>query len=191
MSAINHLQAIKLILNGLAEYMQVNLTAGQLQMYAEDLQDLSAEEIKKIVYEFRKNQKEHYGKFPLPAALRTLIKPEVSSEDVANDVAGKIWDSISRFGSWRGDDAKIYLGELAWQVVLRMGGWSSICTTPSDNRSFFFAQCRDVARSVQNLSLAGKLETKHALPTLDRTGTDEPKSIANILSLVKGRGEGA
>ena len=186
MNNVEHIKLIKRLLNGLAEYLQLNLTPGQLQMYAEDLSDLSLDNITQIVHCFRKSNKEIYGKFPLPGTLRALIEPTFSDRDVGNDVAGRIWESISNFGQYRAKDAEVGLGELAWTVVGRMGGWVSVCSTPSDERSFFFAQCRDVTESVQRLSLAGKLGYKHELPKIERN-LNTPTSIANILPLIKNR----
>ena len=57
-------------------------------------------------------------------------------------------------------------GELAWAVVLKMGGYTSLYEewNTTKNMGMLRAQIRDVARSVIELSANGQLWTPPALP---------------------------
>lgn len=45
----------------------------------------------------------------------------------SSDLNQKIAQSIKKFGSYNGADAKSYLGDDGWEQVKRMGGWAQLC----------------------------------------------------------------
>ena len=108
--------------------------------------------------------------FPAPVALRSYLKPEASPDAVANEVASRIRQAISKFGWPNPEDAKVYIGELGWKVVERSGGWTYLCENHGVELSplTYFAQSRDLAKSMIETSNVGTFDMPVALP-MNRT----------------------
>lgn len=121
------LQMIKELLVVMAEYLQTELTDAQLILYSEELSGDGAEFVKKAFAAIRKSPTTFYGKFPLPSQLRAIANG--NDEDYALESSLKIINAISRFGWPNPGDARKFIGELGWSVVLAYGGWETICKT--------------------------------------------------------------
>jgi hypothetical protein len=108
--------------------------------------------------------------FPMPADIRAHIqgvKPKAPDEkDEGTVIAGKIWEAISRFGSYRGEQAKEFIGDRGWGAVQMLGGWRTTCeSTTLDGRANFFAQVRDLLTSARRVEHQEETrETYAALP---------------------------
>lgn len=155
---MNKIQEIKMLLNGLAEYYRTNLTAAQLAMYSEDLEDLTMDQIASAIKKIRMDKSEKF--FPLPARIRELAIPGVDEDGEAREAAAAIVTAMIRFGSPNADRARAFMGEVAWAVVQMEGGWSHLCSTvQNDELAILKAQWRELAkvaraRLIQNASKA-------------------------------------
>jgi hypothetical protein len=115
--------------------------------------------------------------YPLPADIRDLVTPSVDDRNIALDLAKRISGAISRRGwTWPSnfhyegfasfEEAVIAeLGELAWVVICRRGGWQKIHDEYFEvDTGIFTAQLRDHIESVIKMAKAGILDTPPALP---------------------------
>jgi hypothetical protein len=160
-----HVTQVKRLLIGLAAYYDRKLSDDQVGMYAEDLADLTLEELGEAVRRYRRNPK-NVG-FPLPARLRQEIAPQDTPEDSARLAESEIWETVGRVGYARGEDAERRLGGLAWEGVRRFGGWVRVCEAANENPTAFRAQMRSVLESVYRRAQSGRLEERVALPEPD------------------------
>lgn len=163
------IKQIKLILTGLAEYYGVNLSVQQLNMYSEDLYDLDLNDILKAVKIIRTSSEF----FPKPSTIIQSVKGK--SIDNAIDVSNLIVLAMSKYGWTNPDKAKIFMGELAWEVVEREGGWQRVCETSSDDQlPILKAQWRELARVLLNKNSLGKLNERPSL------NNKEPNKLLEI-----------
>lgn len=116
----------------------------RLKIYSELLEDFPLKKIEDAIKWCMLNLKF----FPQLAEIRERIVPKVSTDDNAVEMASKIIDCISRFGSYRELDVKEHLGTVAWFAVVRFGGWNLLCKTTNDQMTATRAQLRQVCKSV-------------------------------------------
>ncbi len=175
---------LKKCLIELASYYGAGLGETQMETWLVVISDCDPVRVREACLEFMRDPSQL--RMPTAAQIRERAHPELTSSnprDIANEVAGRIWRAISKFGSYRSDEALEYIGELGSEVVQRMGGWSGVCKVTDDERGIFFAQCRDVCESVQRLAKRGALDHKFALPS---PNSDGQKIQTLIGSSVKG-----
>lgn len=104
------------------------------------------------------------GRFPSVEEIKKKVIPEINEKDDAREIASLIITSISKFGSYRQLDAKEWVGDLAWRVVERSGGWQMLCeSVTGENIGIFTAQLRDLAESTIRRDKAGKIDERPAL----------------------------
>jgi hypothetical protein len=88
---------------------------------------------------------ERSSRDPFPSVADLLGKIEFNHLD-SEEVSAKIYGAISRFGPYRSADARVYLGELAWNIVTVEGGWEGICAlVDHENAPILRAQWRKFA----------------------------------------------
>lgn len=98
--------------------------------------------------------------FPKPNKIISKISgTDFSTEDLSNEIAGEIIESISSFGRYNEAAAKNHLKE-KWAIVENYGGWSVLCETEFDNLTTVKAQLRDLSKAHIN---RGKRNTLHKL----------------------------
>ena len=167
-------KAIVEILEALAAYYRTQITPMQFAMYAEDLSCLSPDELVKACKEYRRNPANKF--FPLPSALIAIVKPVETELDLGQDVASKVIGAVSKFGSYRSTEAREWIGQIGWECVQRMGGWSTICAElTEDNKGTFFAQIRGLAQTVNKKAINGTLNQPQNFP--DQIGTGEAQKL--------------
>ena len=150
-------KAIIEILEGLAIYYRAQITPTQFAMYAEDLAHLTPEQLIHACREYRKNPAHKF--FPLPAELMAIVKPIETELDLGQEVASKVIGAVSKFGSYRGEEARTWIGEIGWECAKRMGGWVTICAElTEENKGTFFAQIRGLAQTLNRQAKAGTLD---------------------------------
>lgn len=150
---MNVKQEIKKILIGLAEYYGINLTPAQLEMYSEDLLELSLEQITLAVKTIRKDPAQKF--FPRPSLI--IEAALGSNKDAAIEATNRIVQAMSMFGWTNPESAKKFIGELGWRVVEREGGWKSMCEkTTYDDLPILKAQWRELAISTNNRHRSGQ-----------------------------------
>lgn len=91
--------------------------------------------------------------FPDASAILKELRP--SNEDIqteANLIAGEIIESLSTYG---GVDnlmaARKHLGEKAWLVVIRFGGWHLLSSISNRDLTSTRAQLRDIAAGITRI----------------------------------------
>ena len=141
-------QALKAAYVHLAAYYGQKLLDVTLVMYVEDLAGLPPQD---VLLAMRKLRREPGRRTcPLPADIRNLVAPDgpVSDLSIANDIAARIGNAMSRYGYTNSDRAEQHIGPVGWQVVSLLGGWRHICNTVmTDDMRTFHAQCRELARA--------------------------------------------
>lgn len=147
----------------LSAYYQRPLEDYVLRMYAEDLEDMPFGVVIDAMIQWRKNPKNRT--LPLPAELRNQVTPALTDEQLAIESVARIVQAMSKHGSYNPDAAREFMGDLAWEVVKREGGWVKICATENKELPFLKSQWLKVALSVQAQSRAGKLGDAPRLPS--------------------------
>ncbi|OFZ18520.1 MAG: hypothetical protein A2X94_00835 [Bdellovibrionales bacterium GWB1_55_8] len=140
------IQAIKALIVQTSAYFGQKFEDHVVQMFAEDLADLPVEKVASALKELRRDPKT--TRFPLPAAIRAVAKPTLVPEHEAIEAASRIIAAVARIGSYRSDDARQEVGELAWAIVQSEGGWENVCQMLThDNLSILRAQWKHLAVS--------------------------------------------
>lgn len=138
---------LKRVLVTMSMYFGKPLDDGVLLMYVADLADLPFNEVMRALVAYRRNPKNR--QMLLPADIRAAVKPQMNEEDACNAAVSKLIESISKYGYTNPDRARAYMGELAWEVVKREGGWERVCElVTNENKLIFRAQILKVAKSV-------------------------------------------
>lgn len=71
--------------------------------------------------------------FPTIAHFKRYMKQDfLSDEEKGQQIASLIEVAIGRFGYYRPDEARRFLGEAAWCVVNKSGGWHVVCEIDYD-----------------------------------------------------------
>lgn len=116
-------------------------------MQVQDLQDLPVDDIVEAFTKYRIDPANRFA--PLPANIRALIAPEVSDEQVGVEAASRIIEAMARVGWVDPQGARAFMGEIAWEVVVREGGWTALCErTKNDDLPILKAQWRELAKVV-------------------------------------------
>jgi len=162
-------QRVKEIIILTANYYQRTLNQPVLEMYLEDLEGHDEEKVVRAYKAYRKDPKNKT--FPLPAQIIDIMNPQVSVDAQAQEIAGRITESISRFGYVGGAKAKEFIGEIGWSVVQRFGGWAEICRDHgvSIQPGQFFAQSRDMIKAKIEIQKAGKSDDNSLLEYKTKT----------------------
>jgi hypothetical protein len=103
-------------------------------------------------------------RMPSPAELVAILAPKEDPENEAQEAAARIIAAISRFGPYRVKDARAFIGELGWAVVLKDGGWENVCSVTSDQLPAVRAQYRKMALSSYERAKLGMHDHAPALP---------------------------
>lgn len=184
------LQKIKALIAITSAYYAQPIANEVVQMYAEDLADLGFERVKAALLELRRDPA--ITRFPLPARIRAKLNPSVDDRQVALDLAKRITAAIVRHGytwTWNGGFApyetfdaavKGELGELAYEIIRRRGGWQKIHDEFFEgNEGTFTAQLRDHVEAVMRMAKAGELYTLPEIPQ-PASVSSGPKAIGEI-----------
>ena len=163
-----------MVVTALAEYYNRVISATVLSMYVEDLMVLSVGELQQAAKLYRNDPANKF--FPIPAALISLVRPEQTAQDAANEAASNIIRCLSEDGHTNAVRAQAKMGELAWAVVKRMGGWTRLCEE---------VQIRDIPTyRAQFRELAATLHRKESMG-LSQSLPELPKSRLETLVQLK------
>lgn len=103
---------------------------------------------------------------PIAHHVRQRLEPKLDDRDEAMEAASRAIAALSKFGYTNPDRAKEFIGELGWEAIRLMGGWTRLCeTTTPDQNEILRAQLRDLCVSVSKKSRAGLSDTPPQLPT--------------------------
>jgi len=89
--------------------------------------------------------------FPTIAELNEMFHPKEDEKDLANEMAGTIFECAPKFGMYNAYEAAQFLGPEAWRAVELFGGWQELCMSDSDQRATLRAQLRDICKSVLSI----------------------------------------
>lgn len=147
----------KMLLLMLAEYYRTTLTEHQLSMYAEDLSILEEAEFVEAARRYRSDPGNKF--MPLPAQLLALARPTITDDQQARDCVGRLVTAMGLYGWNNPERARSHMGELAWKVVEREGGWVRLCErTKTQDLPILEAQWRELAKALLAKSRAGQLD---------------------------------
>jgi hypothetical protein len=130
----------------MTSYYRQKLEDSTITMYVDDLEDLDFETVMGAIKTYRLDPKSRF--LPLPAQIRSIIFPEPTTRDYAEEALGRVMRAIRAHGYMNGDSARQDIGEDAWNVIRRMGGWTEICSNPDFNPGVFRSQFLNAAESV-------------------------------------------
>lgn len=160
---MSHRHTLTEILLAFGEYYDRALSKAQIAMYVEDLMGLTPDELKTACRLYRQDPKNE--RFPLPAKLIAIARPQTSAEDIGRETAAKIIECLSKDGHSNADRARSRMGEFGWSIVSRFGGWESFCKeTTNDNLPIIRAQIRDLASTMNRREAIEAVRSDNALP---------------------------
>lgn len=159
---MNENDGLYIALKCLAELRQVKLGDMILGFYIEELKNVPIEKIETAVKYFATKGDRH---FPSIDEFKRACGIEVINALGINEKAQKIVNDmrycIKKFGYMRTDEAKKYLGNDAWEVLERFGGYVNICNTATDyNFDDMMIQLRKTAEVHIKLA-AGGMQNDH------------------------------
>jgi hypothetical protein len=123
--------------------------------------------------------------FPAIRDIVELICPPLDDESEATEAVALLIKSVSRHGWPNGKLAEAEMGELAWAVVERFGGWRRVCETlNSSNVGQLQAQFKNIAKSIQVRARAGKQNEAPVIPisVARESGKLEMSSAKEVLA---------
>lgn len=124
-------------------------------------------------------------RFPTIKQIRSILEPELDSNQMAIDIAGTIISCISRFGIPWGEDAKKAIGEIGWQAVESYGGWTELCKISNDEVGIANAQLRELCKVKLQRK---KMETRENYKAARLESNNDTKHIGDIFNNVDFRG---
>jgi hypothetical protein len=176
------IQQLKALIVATSSYYGHQIPDQVLLLYVEDLADLPFPAVAQAIRDVRRDPRT--TRFPLPAVIRARIQPAPTDEGEAQEAVSRLIDSVARFGWTNGAAAKAHMGELAWLVVQREGGWQNVCANLNqDNLGMTRAQWRQLAMSLLSRAKAGTLGQAPSLPA-PNAGAKMPALIGDILKQI-------
>lgn len=177
-------------------YDRTDLDKQKISMMIDVIEDAYPEagtvQILSAIKSYRDDQKNSF--FPAPAKLAPYLRPTISKESQAQEIASRIIESVPKFGYTKTGYhlAKDYIGSIGWVVVQRFGGWQPLCEDLGSKIQIttFLAQAREIIKSqleIQNtpnvdithLLNGPKSETKELPPPIQFT-KEETEQIAKV-----------
>lgn len=96
--------------------------------------------------------------FPSVADLKKIACREVDDMDEAVEAANRIIEAVTKFGYRKPEEAKAWMGDIAWYVVSKNSTWQDFCSSLlTKDVPMYRAQFRDLALSAIRRYKAGLL----------------------------------
>lgn len=169
----------QMLLLTLAEYLQIAVTERLMSMYADDLLELSEEQLLTAMQCYKNDPTlKAIGKFPLPIQLKNfVITPQLTPRQIATDTTNKVmswvkgqsylWTHNVSYTTYC-ESTKKACGELGFLLIQKLG-WRTIEDTPKSDTAFV-AQMRDLAEALYIKSLSGgDVEKPHDFKQIEQT----------------------
>lgn len=146
----------------MAEANAKSITKAQAGLLMSDLQPYGHQ----AVLESLKRCRLELRYFPTVSEIVARIPGTLSDESRAQAGVAQVLEAISRFGPYRHDEAKEFIGPLGWEVVKEYGGWQSLCASLGVDTPIgvFKAQALKSALSILERARAGVLRQAPELP---------------------------
>ncbi len=188
----DELKKLKAAIATVSAYYGRQMTDAAISMYAEDLFDLELFSVLEAIKKYRMNTQNR--QMFIPANIREILSPKISSLDLARETTMRIRHAIKRFGWPHPEAAREHIGDAGWRAVERMGGWQHLCENLGVEipEHAFMAQCRDAIESNLRLGNAGIDVDRPAIEQANERA-QIPESIAKLLKpkLIDGGSENA
>ena len=144
------LQKTKAAWVGMYAFYGRDLTDEQLVLQVNSLRELSFDDVMTALKRYKNNLKN--ARPPIPAQIVELIHPQAEVDDLARDASARIIGAVSKYGWPNPKEAEEYIGSLGWEVVRRVGGWTTVCEMVSpSNVTGLQAQWRDLSATILKL----------------------------------------
>lgn len=154
--------------------------------------EATADSILSALKTYRDDQKNSV--FPSPAKLLPYLRPTVSIDSQAQEIATRIIGAIRKFQDLESQfaNARAYVGELGWAAIRKRGGWPSTVEDcfRSNASGQFYAQLRDLVKSQIEISNSG-IDPASLLDHKPQVLLEQGPVKDLVLSLVKPNQEGA
>lgn len=139
-------------------YGKETFTQDAIKMIMDNLHDLDFEKCLKALNFYMKDPKNKT--WPKIADIRAIVNPQVDVGSRAQEIASRLREAITRFGWPNQDKAKMFIGEIGWDVVNRFGGWTFICENHGINLNpeAFYAQARELVKARLELKDLSKID---------------------------------
>ena len=122
------------------------------------------------------------GQYPTLPPIGTLHKYASEFERGLSMTPEQAWEivqqAISRYGYPQPDKAREHVGSVIWETIRGLGGWQTVCDTPSSQATTMRAQWRDAW-----LRAANRRETLAALPESIRPKINGITEAAKLLAV--------
>jgi hypothetical protein len=139
-------QELKALFICTALYYGHEIPDDALPLYIADLDDLPFVAVAAAIGGLRRDPR--VTKCPLPSMIRARLTPESNSDSEAVMVTGRVLEAISRFGPYRLEEAKAWIGSVGWILVSMEGGWEHLNAIESDQLPTMKAQWRQLAKAL-------------------------------------------
>lgn len=125
------------------------------------------------------------GKAPDAKSFMASATGMLDPKDEAQEISDLIAFCVVRFGNTQVERAKAHMGDLAWLVVERQGGWAQVCSIESQKDfAISKAHWRECARVTAQRARSGTLHVRPSLSgTVDKPGlTPATEIVAQLIS---------
>jgi len=105
---------------------RATLTPEIVGLYDKNLSDLGYEKLNDALDEILVSRNSR-DPFPSIREIRDKFEPTLTVEQGAQDLITRAIEAVSMYGYNNPEDAKIYLGEIAWRSLPGESGWKEFC----------------------------------------------------------------
>lgn len=160
-----------------AHNSRIDLNQTLMAFYEESLAPYGYERVCNAIKAWMRKQK-HWS-MPTICHIEEELSVKITDRSQAEAIVGRIWESIPKFGFNSPKEARDYIGEAGWQVVLSFGGWYSLCTSDLDQGQTR-AQMREFALSMMERARKGAIDETPSLPSSEKM----PEQLNQALKLI-------
>jgi len=170
------------MLNTVAALANVSLTKTLVAVYVEELEPVGLDRAAAALRRYATKTTPRTGLPTIEQIKADLGAGEPSDDAQARDAVSRIVESICRLGYNWPIQAQQAVGELAWEIVRRSGGWETVCEdyTYAREKTVMLAQWRELAKSLLERARTGQLDSAPSLPTV---GLPDVVSKALVVAL--------
>lgn len=138
-------------------------------MYCADTADFPIQDVISALNAYRRNPANRV--MPLPAQIIAILNPRTNERGASLDLANRLCTAVEKHGyTWSSydsfqDEFLNHLGEVAWNVVQKRGGWKRFCEQYwNHDPGHFVAQLRDLIEFTWSSHRSGDINPMQKLP---------------------------
>lgn len=157
-------QAVGLAWADVAELIGSKITRQQISRMIDQIEHLDPAKVVAFLGRWLATSKAR--QLPLPIDVLEALGDKRSPRTEAVEAAGRVIESVKKFGWQQSQKAREYIGELGWKGVERLGGWPYLCENLGTSKlpvTMMQAQLRDSCEAMITRGEAGISEAP-ALP---------------------------